>query len=163
VTLVVVLAFAGLYAVFAVLATAPVQATGPLPGYDDIYMLTTDDTFAAAILDGRGELIGYATHRGGLRCDEGLCSRQTEVQIMSATTRISYTYSFESLQAVYPDEERVAVLATAVVTESGQTTAFPVSVTFQNNGDGTIYTRYDAAHPATSFIIPRTAGYIAFE
>lgn len=99
-------------------------------------------------------------HRGGLRCEEGVCSQQTELQLMSASPPLTVTYSFESLQAAYPGEEKVVVAGTGVMSWDGQTTEFRFEASFWNNGDGTISTRYDAdaAHPEASFIIPRTSG-----
>jgi hypothetical protein len=158
VTLAVVLAFAGLYAVFAVLAAAPALASGP------ITVLILDDPNLRPMLDEGGHLIGYAEHQGGLRCEGIICGQETEMQNIAATVPVTdYTYSFANLITVSGDEETIVVEGTGVMSSRDvQAAEFSFVATFKINPDRTVYARYDATLPEASFTIPRTSGSIEF-
>ena len=125
-----------------------------------------DDGVREPLLYTDGTVIGEGMHVGDLKCIRDNCNGRTyltDILISSQPTDIEIEYKMKSLVARDIQEERVVVAGTGTITGGGQKERFSFVATFQNNRDGTVYSRYDASRPDASFIIQETTGTFGYE
>jgi hypothetical protein len=109
------------------------------------------------VFDLSGNEIGQGNHSGGIKCNNN-CAKSTYLEIHN----VRYVYRASSLQFVDADAGRAIVEGTGTVDGGGMKERFKFTAFFQDNGDGTITTTYEASRPDASFIIPETPGALTF-
>lgn len=147
----------GLVAIFFLFG--PLGMTGTAQAAPGMIRVTFTDT-TTQYTDLSGNDLGAGVHVGELRCVGDVCNQKIEFVPLSGSTTdlLVYEYKFKSRQAYDPTAELVVVSGTGTISSAGPKIRFAFTGTFQNNGDGTIYVRYDASTPEASFIFPAAPG-----
>jgi hypothetical protein len=116
------------------------------------------DPVGTDVTDLAGSLIGEGVHVGILRCYDIRCAQKTQLQL---TETAVYEYKFKDLQAFDPLGQTVVVAGDGVISDGDGKQRFRFTATLENNGDGTVFVRYEASRPDASFIIPAAPGTFA--
>ena len=139
----------------------PLGMTGTAQAAPDMILFTFTDTALTQYTDLSGNLIGEGVHVGELRCVGDHCNQKIEFEPATpgpGTEPLVYEYKFKSKQAFDPVTETVVVSGTGTISSGSSKIRFAFTGTLQNNGDGTVYVRYDASTPVASFIFPAAPG-----
>jgi len=131
----------------------PLGLTGTAHAASDFILVTFTNTSPTNYTDLSGNSLGDVVHVGELLCVGNVCSQKIEVE-----TTETVVYKFKTLQAFDASANRVVVGGTGTTSSDGQKTKFAFTATFEDNGDGTVWVRYETSAPGTSFIFPRVPG-----
>lgn len=113
------------------------------------------------VTDLSGNFVGQGVHVGEVRCKNGHCNKRIQLDLSLSqplTDVVTLEYRFTTLQALVPEDGRAVVSGTGTIFSRSQQERFLFTATFQDNGDGTVWVRYEASRPDASFIIPRAPG-----
>lgn len=158
----------GVIVLFAVFILSGLLGTAaPVLAREQTQELPTELDLAAVINDSDAEVLkldgsaaGTGSVAGKVNCIKDHCSNKMILDLAG----FRYVYRFSSKVSLDPVNRRAVVggTGTLINVADHQKERFSFTATVEDNGDGTLFTKFETSIPEISFIIPTAEGTIGF-